>query len=92
MTEEATVRRATQGEYLRVLHEVLDELGRATAHNPPMNSLHEGYAVALEEMDEWWEEIKRKPANRNYSRLRHEAIQAAAMVVRTITDCLGVES
>lgn len=36
------------------------ELAFARAKFPPMNSLHEGYAVLLEEMDELWEWIKQK--------------------------------
>jgi hypothetical protein len=46
----------------------------------PFNSLHEGYAVILEELDELWEEVKEKQHSRD--RLRTEALQVAAMAIR----------
>lgn len=47
-------------------------------------SVHEGYAVILEEIDELWEECKRKVVNRND--LRKEAVQCAAMCLRFIAE------
>jgi hypothetical protein len=47
-------------------------------------SVHEGYAVILEEMDELWIECKRKVINRDD--LRKEAIQCAAMCLRFIAE------
>lgn len=54
-----------------------------------MNSLHEGYAVVLEELEEAWDEIKVNPKRRDGAKVRDELIQVAAMAVRTVTDCLG---
>jgi hypothetical protein len=65
-----------------------------------MNSLHEGYAVLLEEVDELWEEIKRKQipdfneldrdmdrsARRNQAAIIGELVQIAAMCERLYCD------
>lgn len=69
-----------------VLREVRQELQQATQDYEPIANLHEGYAVILEELDESWEEIKHKRPN--LPAVRHELIQTAAMVVRTIADVL----
>lgn len=63
-----------------VLAEVLTEAMKACDKWPPFNSVHEGYAVILEELDELWEESKKKIPNKE--NLRKEAIQVAAMAVR----------
>lgn len=65
--------------------EIDEELHRATTKFPAINSGHEGYAVILEELDEAWEEIKRKGADP--ALIRGELIQVAAMAIRTIKDC-----
>lgn len=68
------------GKYGDVLHAVYDEIKRAKEKHGPkeFNSIHEGYSVLLEEVDEMWEDIKkdRKPES------VEEAIQVAAMAVR----------
>jgi hypothetical protein len=61
-----------------------DELDRATKKFGPFASAHEGYAVMKEEMDELWDEIKKKTHDR--IRLREEAIQIAAMAMRFVMD------
>ncbi len=67
------------------------ELDAARAKHPPQKSLHEGYAVLLEEVDEFWAEVKKKSSERSASRLLEELIQVAAMAVRTAEDVvLGV--
>ena len=33
---------------------------RARTKHKPINSAHEGYAVILEELDEFWDEVKKK--------------------------------
>jgi hypothetical protein len=58
----------------------LVEALRAGDKKNPFNSLHEGYAVILEELDELWEEVKEKQHPRD--RLRTEALQVAAMAIR----------
>lgn len=63
------------------------EAGRAMALYAPFNSLHEGFAVLLEEVDELWDEIKKKPAARDIDKIHTEATQIAAMALRLIVDC-----
>lgn len=66
-----------------VLAEVRAELLRAYTKFPRATvSVHEGYAVLLEEVDELWDEVK---ANRSDLQ-RKEAVQVAAMGVRFIVD------
>jgi len=63
------------------------ELNRARAKFPgAQNSAHEAYAVALEELDEWWDEIKRDDPVRGLV----ELIQLAAMCQRAAEDVYGV--
>lgn len=69
-----------------LLLSVAHELTRATTKHGPINSLHEGYAIILEELDEAWGEIKQQHIDR--AALRKELIQVAAMALRTIHDVL----
>ena len=60
--------------------EALFEAKETTLKWPEFHSVHEGYAVILEELDEVWEECRLKhPSNKN---LRKEVIQVAAMAIR----------
>lgn len=63
------------------------ELASAREGHNPINSLHEGYAVILEEMDEVWDEIKKKRSQRDPAKLLAELVQIAAMCQRTAEDC-----
>jgi hypothetical protein len=75
---------------LVILQEVAEEYARASIGNTPMHSLHEGYAVILEEMDELKTEVwknPRKHPDRN-ALARKEAIQVAAMALRLLHDVL----
>ena len=64
-----------------IASEVVEECRRARVTHPPFNSGHEGYAVILEEMDELWDELKKKKALRDYAKIKHEAHQVAAMAI-----------
>jgi NTP pyrophosphatase (non-canonical NTP hydrolase) len=59
-----------------------DEIDRSSAHGNKFASLHEAYAVILEELDEVWEITKQKKKRRNASELRQELIQVAAMAIK----------
>ncbi len=63
-----------------ILKDIVLELKLANSKFPPFNSLHEGYAVMLEEFDEMWEEIRKKEPNT--SEIYLEVIQIAAMSVK----------
>jgi hypothetical protein len=69
--------------------QVAIELARARKKFPVLNSLHEGYAVILEELDEFWDEIKKQDHERNKVRIIEELIQVSAMCQRVAEDVLG---
>jgi hypothetical protein len=66
--------------------EIALEATRAAEIHPPFHSKHEGYAGILEELDELWDEIKKKHSDK--SAMRIEAIQVGAMALRFIEDVI----
>lgn len=68
------------------LNRVADELRSARTMHQPMNSSHEAYAVILEELDEFWEEVRKKRAERSSAAMFKELIQVAAMAIRATSD------
>ena len=68
--------------------QVAQELKRAREKNKPFNSFHEGYAVLLEEVDELWDEVKKKASKRSKESMQEEVIQIAAMCQRFYEDLL----
>lgn len=62
------------------------ELLEATYVYGPMHSAHEGFAILLEEVEELKWHIWQKPALRNDTTMKKEAIQVAAMAIRFIFD------
>lgn len=67
------------------LSEIQAELARAMQkHTTPMRSLHEGYAILLEEVDELWQIVKLQEPNP--LAIRDEARQIAAMAARIMVD------
>jgi hypothetical protein len=75
--------RISHDKHLNVFREIEDELNFAVKKFGDFSSVHEGYAVLKEEIDELWDEIKNKNSTRE--RMREEAIQVAAMAVKFIT-------
>jgi len=65
---------------------IIDELCSATTKNGIFHSAHEGYGVLLEELDELWDEVKKKDCNRDIDLMRKEAVQVGAMALRFIVD------
>jgi hypothetical protein len=63
---------------------VSQALSAALEKHGALNSLHEGYAVILEELDELWDEIKKQRCDN--SALVKEASQVAAMGLRFLID------
>lgn len=59
------------------------ELHSARKHGE-FPSLHEAYAVILEELDEVWDITKLKKCQRDKEALRKELIQVAAMAIKAI--------
>ncbi len=68
------------------LNRVAEELQIARNMHKPMNSAHEAYAVILEELDEFWEEVKKKRELRDNTNMAKELIQIAAMAIRAASD------
>lgn len=67
-----------------IAKEIVTEMLRARNKHGPFNSAHEGYAVLLEEVDELWEEVRKRKHSKK--RMREESIQIAAMALRFIID------
>lgn len=65
-----------------------EELVRARKKHGPMNSLHEAHSVILEELDEVWDEIKKKTKARDLNHLLKELVQVAAMCQKTAEDVI----
>lgn len=75
-----------------ILGDIAAEIVRAEKRFKPFNSAHEGYAVLREEVDELWEEVKKKRAHRSHDAMRKEAVQIAAMAIRFIRDVCRPDS
>jgi hypothetical protein len=76
--------------FLRLVEQ---EVTRACRKHPPLHSLHEAYAVLLEEVDEFKEQVWQQTAARDRQAVLLELVQIAAMAMRTARDCglLGEE-
>ena len=72
-----------------ILQDILTELEKAEKKHAPMNNAHEAYAVILEELDEFWEEVRAQVFDKK--KARKELIQIAAMALRAIKN-LKLES
>jgi hypothetical protein len=65
--------------------DLIEEWFRTEALYPGFHSMHEAYAVLLEELDELWEEVRKKPTERDPAAIYKELVQIAAMALRTVT-------
>lgn len=68
----------------QLAEQIDDELSRAKAHGLEFASLHEAYAVMLEELDEIWDITRLKRRDRHAETLKHELVQLAAMAIKAI--------
>ena len=73
------------------LTDMAEELQRAEREHRPYNSVHEAYAVILEELDEFWEFVRMKREKRDTRAMRRELLQIAVTAWRASRD-LGLES
>lgn len=64
--------------------EIDDEIHRAKEHGVEFASLHEAWAVIMEEVDEVKEITWMKKKNRNEEQLKHELVQVAAMAIKAL--------
>lgn len=67
---------------------VIEELIRANDKKSLFNSVHEGYAVLKEEVDELWDTIKSDSHN---LKIKEEAIQVGAMAIKFLISCCELE-
>lgn len=67
-----------------VAKKVKVELDKAISKHKGMNSAHEAYAVLLEEMDEFWDEVKQQKLDK--AKALKELLQISAMAQRAIID------
>ena len=74
------------------INDVSQEIMSARSKWPAFNSAHEGYAVALEEVEELWACVMVKQKDRDLDKMRREAIQAAAMFTAFAAECCGEKS
>ena len=63
-----------------------EELAKVRGKHRPQQSVHEGYAILLEEVDEFWDEVKKKQSNRDPEAMLSELVQIASSAQRTAED------
>lgn len=62
------------------------ELVRARAQHNRYNSAHEAYAVILEELDEFWEQVRMRKKDRSAGVMLTELVQVAVTAQRAAED------
>lgn len=67
---------------------VKKELKNARKSHGPQRNLHEGYAVLLEEVDELWDEVRKKQNARNPQAVLEELVQIASSAQKTAEDVI----
>ena len=68
------------GKYGEASEAVYKEIIQAKQKFPPFNSMHEGYAVILEELDEAWDQIKADNTEKACAEMRQVAAMATAFL------------
>ena len=94
LTEQAAAERTTQAEeraleenISKVVDVVVGELEKAMCKHGPISSQHEAHSVILEELQEFWEEVRKAQNSKVVSvEARKELVQIAAMAIRTLID------
>lgn len=74
-----------------ILEMIETELARADRIYEPFISVHEGYAILLEEIDELWDEIKKSKGRLASEKMVEESIQVAVVAVKFIRDLRRVK-
>lgn len=62
-------------EYEDFISQIKKEATSAVAKHGQFASCHEGYAVIAEEVDEFWDEVKKKESDRDYANMKKELVQ-----------------
>lgn len=77
-------------QYILYFNQIVNELEKANKAFPFFTSLHEGYAVLKEEVEEFWFEVKLLKYNEtheemdSYLKIEKELIQIAAMALKNL--------
>lgn len=69
-----------------VIDDVQDEIHRAVSIHGHIPTLHTAYGLLMEEVDEFWDEVKKKAENRTKLQIREELVQIAAIACRAVYD------
>ena len=75
--------------FAEALKDLDEELFRAIGMHSWSGSAHEGWAVIFEEVDELWDEVRKRNADRDKDQMRREAIQVAATAIRFAVEVCG---
>lgn len=67
---------------------VQEELAKARKTHGPQSSYHEGYGILLEEVDELWDEVRKKTHNRNHLDTLKELVQIASCAQKMAEDVI----
>ena len=65
-----------------------EQLRRTREKHGPQHSLHEGYAILLEEVEEFWDEVKKKKSKRDPAGMLEELVQIASCAQKTAEDLI----
>lgn len=68
------------------LQGVATEINKIREKHVPLHNPHHAYAVILEEVDEFWEQVRKKRSSRDPAAMAHELTQIAAVATRAIAD------
>ena len=64
------------------------ELAKVRMKVAPQNSCHEGYAILLEEVDELWDEVKKKRSIRDPKAMLAELVQIGSCAQKMAEDVI----
>lgn len=66
------------------------ELARALLRHGTFHSLHEAYAVLLEEVDELWDHVREKEHERKHAEVYKELVQISAVAAKAALYAKGM--
>jgi hypothetical protein len=69
-----------------ILAEMMKEYESAKAEYSPFTSHHEGWAVIKEQLDEVWDEIKKKRGTKSQEKIMKEVLHVGAMSLRFLME------
>ena len=69
---------------MNIIEKIIEESKNSRDHYGPFNSTHEAYGVLMEEVEEFWHEVKTKDPDQKWkaSRMISELIQVSSIAHR----------